>query len=49
MVSITPLAWQRGEGAPERRVANVIRLAEADLARQIGAVLEGAVEAANRL
>lgn len=49
IVSITPLAWQRGRDGPGRREAAATQLAEADLAREIGAVLEQAVEAANSL
>ena len=49
IVSITPLAWRQGEDGPERRAAATNRLAEEDLARDIGPVLDQSVEAANGL
>jgi hypothetical protein len=48
-VSITPLAWRRGQDAPEHRAEAATQLAEAELAREIGSVLERAVEVANGL
>jgi hypothetical protein len=49
IVSITPLAWQQGDEGTERRAATATQLPEQDLARDIGAVLDQAVEAANSL
>jgi len=49
IVSITPIAWRAGSDESDRRVATATELAEADLAREIGPVLEQAVEAANGL
>jgi hypothetical protein len=49
IVSITPLAWRRGQDAPEHRAEAATQLAEAELAREIGSVLERAVEVANGL
>ncbi|MEJ2203892.1 MAG: hypothetical protein P8170_07265 [Gemmatimonadota bacterium] len=49
IVSITPQAWRPGHEDSERRSAAATELAEADLAREIGPVLEQAVEVANNL